>query len=335
MEIVFEDIFISEGYNRSLLVDLTRAKYFLIPNDWGEYIKKNNRSNCFSKLLKTAPELYYFLKENEFICDIDEKLFENFPKLSFNFERPNLGEVLFMQISEINYESVLLLFDLEGISDIGVMRIYLESNFPLEKIEFLLDKIYYLQPAVSIIVHTEIPISFNEKYSSLIQNTFKNNRNYSFFEILENELSFPVFISSIDQLSESCSYNVFVNGVIFIDKFGSMSFGSKEIKYHIDDRIIGDKLKCIQEENSSWNIPLSKVEICKDCEFNRICIDSRIPYAQGNSYGKADCSYNPYLSLWSSDANYRRSSDCGDINEEGEFVVNTHLVENILSICNS
>jgi SPASM domain peptide maturase of grasp-with-spasm system len=49
-----------------------------------------------------------------------------------------------------------------------------------------------------------------------------------------------------------------------------------------------------------WYVTKDRTEVCRDCEFRYMCMDSRIPYQRENGYWyhHQECNYNPYTGTW-------------------------------------
>jgi len=76
----------------------------------------------------------------------------------------------------------------------------------------------------------------------------------------------------------------------------------------------------MNDTNEIAQIIKDKVDICKDCEFRRVCYDTRKPIVRsgGGWYHASECNYNPYICKWSDEEGYRTLAECGVVsNAEG------------------
>lgn len=77
-----------------------------------------------------------------------------------------------------------------------------------------------------------------------------------------------------------------------------------------------------------WGVTKDQVDVCKDCEFRRICPDCRVfikdpanPYSQ-----PAKCTYNPYIARWQGEEGYVPVEECGTYTRKTGFVPDTKLI---------
>lgn len=114
----FTNCLIVDGKNRSLIVDLQRKNYFIIPNSLAEII---NHFNNKMKLLEvfelygkeneeTITEYLDFLFEKEFCIYVNDYEFDQFLPLDINFDPPALITNVIIEISEVtlsNFEKII------------------------------------------------------------------------------------------------------------------------------------------------------------------------------------------------------------------------------------
>ena len=71
-----------------------------------------------------------------------------------------------------------------------------------------------------------------------------------------------------------------------------------------------------------WGITKDQVDVCRDCEFRRICPDCRVFTRQPERHTAhpARCTYNPYIARWEGQEGYVRLDECGAFTDKGYFV---------------
>ncbi|MFD2602561.1 hypothetical protein [Flavobacterium suzhouense] len=123
---------------------------------------------------------------------------------------------------------------------------------------------------------------------------------------------------SLNYLSyfESLENNIYFNKKIFIGKDGEIknSYETEGVVGHInnDDEINLSELLESDEMTKLWHINKEEVAVCRDCEFRRFCVDSRIPVFTDNYWKyNVECAYNPYISKWSHEDGYMSLKDSG------------------------
>lgn len=62
-----------------------------------------------------------------------------------------------------------------------------------------------------------------------------------------------------------------------------------------------------------WRVKKDDIEVCKDCEFRYMCVDSRLPKQKDNGhwYFDTECRYNPYIGKWEDEEGYQTLKECG------------------------
>lgn len=110
MLLLFSDIMPVSGYLRSILIDVSRGKYYLIPNLWYALIVKYNGlitletiNETYSKKFRNqTEELLSFLNSNELIFSVDKSIANQFPEISDNYEYPFDFQNIVIQLSNQN-----------------------------------------------------------------------------------------------------------------------------------------------------------------------------------------------------------------------------------------
>jgi len=115
---------------------------------------------------------------------------------------------------------------------------------------------------------------------------------------------------SINKLlfSETKNYNSYFNRKLFIGEHGEIkcspeseeNFGQIETMYQLLDIVL------IEDFQKYWKVSKDMCDVCKDCEFRRMCVDNRIPHKRndGSYYFVQECNYNPYIAKWKNEDGY-------------------------------
>ena len=80
-----------------------------------------------------------------------------------------------------------------------------------------------------------------------------------------------------------------------------------------------------------WGITKDRVDVCRDCEFRRICPDCRVftRNPERPTAHPARCAYNPYLARWAGQAGYAPVEECGEFTPGG-FVPDAERIARLL-----
>lgn len=77
-----------------------------------------------------------------------------------------------------------------------------------------------------------------------------------------------------------------------------------------------------------WGITKDQVEVCRHCEFRRICPDCRVftRHPERFTAHPVRCTYNPYIASWQGQPGYVPVEQCGEFTTEG-FVPDAERIE--------
>ena len=80
-----------------------------------------------------------------------------------------------------------------------------------------------------------------------------------------------------------------------------------------------------------WGITKDQVDVCRHCEFRRICPDCRVFTRQPErpTAHPARCTYNPYIARWQGQPGYVPVEQCGTFTPEG-FVPDAERIDRVL-----
>jgi SPASM domain peptide maturase of grasp-with-spasm system len=320
-----------KGAVRSIVCDLQRDRYELIPNSLFEILTEHA-----GKPVDTVKAFY----ENEFDDVIDEYFdflttkefglftdsLSGFQPIGLDYREPRVltnaivdfdpGSAhdlpgIVRQLSaelcdsmELRFFYRLSLADLESLikqsfDDCSLRSAEIivgddGSSYTVENIERFLDR---FQRIKRITVHSSGRDQFARTDHALILFTSEEIGS----ELCCGVVSPFYFISNIEMFIESRSHNNCLNRKIGIDKAGnikncpSMAEGYGNIR----DTPLREVLNKA-DFRKKWNITKDEIDTCRDCEFRYICQDCRAYTADSNNiYSKPlKCNYDPYEANW-------------------------------------
>jgi SPASM domain peptide maturase of grasp-with-spasm system len=323
-----------KGVTRSLICDLQRNVFDIIPNDLYDILiafegkTKNEVKVAFENGHdNTIDEYFDFLVEKEYIFFTDTP--DWFPELNMQFDYPfefSNGIIDISSDSEYNLYSALEQYD--GINCKFIeLRFFHSINLDLvqniisflDEMESMITSIGFALPYNAHITEEALKellekfprISYIVIWGAIHQKFIEPIREKSgyliFTEVqLKDETCCGVihpsfFVTNIKNFTEALSYNSCLNRKISVDSLGNIkNCPSMSQSYgNIENTTLKDVSK-IKAFKKYWNITKDDIKVCKDCEFRYICTDCRA-YKENpkDDYSKPlKCGYNPYTSEW-------------------------------------
>lgn len=351
-----------KGYNRSIICDLQKEDYFLIPNSLYDFFNGDifelNLNNKYLDDEKTTINQYIsFLLEKNLIFEINENEIELFPKLDLTWDYPStISNAIFdINNNEFNWEKII-----KQLTAIQCYHIQVRSYsfLDFEQIKEICNIIFS-----SMIFSIEFIVPYNNKIENqnwmvLIEN-FPKIRNVIFYGSERNEIIHSAnngfsgvykvistiksemncgniqseyFSVNIPTFTESNNYNTCLNRKISIDSEGNIkncpscsnSFGN------IKNTTLAEAIEKPGFKDM-WYITKDKIDVCKDCEFRHICTDCRVFIKDPeNIYSQpAKCTYNPYIAKWQNEEGYVSVEECGNYSRETGFVPNKRKINKL------
>ena len=356
---VFDSCKSIKGYNRGIIIDFHRFKYFYVPNTLIDFLNENDRMNLiqikknYIENKEIIEEYLDFSESNEIITFTDYSLTNNFPKmkeefyypgsisniiLDFNLLMYDFGNFLveavnfgarFLQIRFFNKVSCDFLNDiLSRVCDKGLYSIELIINYDdlfENKNLNLITKFNLIQ---NIFCYNSPKNGLEEIYSKQIIHSKQSKINlHQCGYVSKNSFSFTT-----DHFFESKKYNSCLNKKISVDEFGVIKKCPSSIEVlgyvnNFDLNIITN----LNEFSKYDLINKEKIEVCKDCEHIHICTDCRINVSDPkNIFSKPKfCTYNPYISKWDGEEGYKTLAECGVISNENGFSIDHDKIAEI------
>ncbi len=349
---LFSNCISINGYSRSVICDLQMQKYFFIPNFLHKIFISNNNiiSNKIKEIL--PPDIINFLLNKNVIFETDEPSL--FPNINQNFQIPSFITNAIIEVPH-NYNPEKLIKSLNRLNCIAI-QLHFGKEFLLTEIRNFLsyfsdirfitiecfvfwnDNDYNLNNLVSL--YSDFSFSRYIIYNAPQYIKEKNNDSLIFhFQDFSNHVKeiFPLdFIVNTKLFTESQKHNTYFNRKLYIGKNGEIKNASecKEIYGNIKDIKNEDDLKTIigkTEFQKYWFAHKEIIDICKDCEFRHLCVDSRVPIQRENGtwFHHTECQYNPYIAKWQGEENFVSASECGTYDNEKGFVLNKQKVKKL------
>lgn len=310
---------------RSVIYDLERNRFDLIPNILYHLLKEKNKEKK-EEILNRIPEdiqdeYFEFLNGKDYLlperCAEDNRLTPL--DLSWEYPAKITNAVLFLN-GNSNYLSKDLLAQFE---DNGCChyQIIIKSQIYQGKLIQLLSlfkarltkKVELFLPynqAIEQLVNSDFFMKYPYCRTLIMYNSpYKKHTKGSFFNLIftEGELydspgNYSLFYTTIRHFTEAQMHNTYFNRKVIIDEKGFFLLGLREsTRYGNVKGLSLEELVSSEDYTQYWNVRKDKTEVCKDCEFRYMCVDSRIPLKNtttGLFYFDSECSYSPYTCKW-------------------------------------
>ena len=334
---LFSNIYITRGYNRSIICDSQFEKIEIIPNNLYEVVENFKGKNTIEGVIQkygnsneeTIMEYVEFLLDKGwgFLCN--EKEFDLFPEIKEKYFCPYQITNSIIELRSENIEDVLSIV-IPQLEFLGCKHINIVFYEVLDKFNIELLMKFFIGSIVSSIElvfeysplfeEKEFLLYLSKKYERISQIILFNSPRES-FQLSNNELFFHLnytkkkiesfqscgkvepkyFTHSAKSYFESLNYNSCLHKKISIDinkKIKNCPAMEKEF-----GSIYKNKLEDVIRSNNFkklWKINKDKINICQDCEFRHICTDCRAYLERPEDiFSKPlKCGYNPYTNEW-------------------------------------
>lgn len=333
---LFADCKLTKGFLRTLAVDLTRGRTYVLENDAYDFIIQCKTASYINVISKYASEEQQGIQElvsyliSKDLCFFSSEP-QSFPEISEDWDNPSLitnaiididqemhnfdqiipqltslgcHDIQIRFFSALAFDELVKLTELISTSAVKSVEYYVKSSsdFTKKRLRDLTKRFFIIK---NIIIHSHPK---NEAYI-IYTEKFRNNMGNIIFlkQAITGEshcgaVSSHYFVNdNLQFYNEGLKFNSCLNRKIGIDKFGvikncpslRLSFGHyREVS--LEEAIADRNFK------EMWEIPKSKIDVCKDCEYRNICTDCRAyTMDKSNNFAKpAKCSYNPYTGVW-------------------------------------
>lgn len=327
---LYADCTVSDGYTNSLIIDLQRGKYQIVPKTLSLIIKElkfKSISELRNEIEKDS--ISYFDSYLEFLINEEYGFLTNSPnsfltskKLFFN---QNGVELL---IENYNTELNKFLFE----TNLKIVAIFLRIDRIINSIE--LSSILTKISEIKFLEYISVCIDYNDDFKIEILNELAKrfpklgqfhiysspiiesialkeltiefyNYNYQGFKGCGTILP-RHFMANTKLFNLSINHNSCLNMKISIDKDGNIrNCPAMPLSYgNIKDTTLEEALNK-PGFKKYWNLTKDLIEVCKDCEFRYICTDCRA-FTERTHTNKdgldtskpLKCGYDPYTGKW-------------------------------------
>ncbi len=345
---LFADCIPIKGYKRAVIYDLNRKKYVYIPNSMVEFIEEaegESKADIIKKYGEVNVDLVQdyinFLEENEFVFWIPPLIASNFENLNKNWDD---ASQITNAILDIDAKTSYNLNNaLEQLQNLGCKHIILR-NFSIGSIEFYNQLLvpFLASSYLSIEIITEYDNTIKENLVNEFLNSHKRVKAIIFHSAPINKIinekkdlsmgniaytqqkilspndcyhnSIEYFNTCVKLFTEAQLHHSYYNRKVAIDAEGNIkNCASHDIKYgNVNAHKIADII-ATSEFQKLWFVKKDDTEVCKDCEFRYMCVDSRLPKQKedGTWYHEIECNYNPYIAKWKGEMDYISLEECG------------------------
>ncbi|MPT35512.1 MAG: hypothetical protein E2604_10595 [Flavobacterium sp.] len=322
------------GFNRSCIYDLPRNTYDFLPLAIVNklYSFENMNRDTIIDQLDTNEKLWLnYLIEKEYCFFIPQEFKDAFPKINFKWTNPSLISNTIIDISQTTSG-----FDFKIVEELNCKHVLIRiDNYEnLEALYSLLKEKIGTTTFKSIDLHIrKKPDTSFSSFKKSIKKEIKQITDINFYNKKRDTIPSvfsPFFLININIFSESLRFNSYYNRKLYIDKDGNIKNGieGKRIFSNLTKNV--DLAEIVQSKNykNLWNINKDKIDICKDCEFRYMCIDNRTPKKRNNKayYFEEECPYNPYISKWKGDKDYKSLEEIGVISNKIFFSIDLKKV---------
>lgn len=336
-----------EGIKRSIIYDLQREQYTLIPNALFSLLKKFNEHKILEVYKsfeisehKILDSYFNLLIGNEYIFfSKDRFFFKRFPELNLIKEKPcqisnSVIENCSFDKQLVKKINLLLEFNcfnyqLHFVDGFRKSELLTFINFingtPVKYLEFFFDAPEQLIEKgllKELAGTTNVFISlffYNPSYEKKTIISYGKiiliyyNKRYD-FNSNDSRLDLNILNVNYDLFFDSINSNTFLNKKLFVNR-------NNEIKLHPNfKKTFGTlnkfNIEAFLKENivrEYWNLSKYFLPICCKCEFRNMCVDSRLPVKTklGKWYFGNECNYNPFISLWKGELGYKPLKEIG------------------------
>jgi SPASM domain peptide maturase of grasp-with-spasm system len=329
---MFSCCFLVKGYNRALIVDTQRKKYYAIPNALADFLQQVNghslrewaKGNIDKEDLPILDEYVDFLISNEMIFFCSSALeYERFPPMSTDWHYPahisnavveiktQQGIIKFNHFQKsffIPYVQFIIRGSIDSLEELeGYIKLMHYRH--MKGIQVLFDNAQDFAEQELIQLCNKYPFietldAFNSKYDKTLRSlktfiVFTTQKEYS--NTCCGAIGAKHFNPLLQHYTEAQQYNTCLNRKIAIDKDGNIGncLSLKDRYGHIATTSIDDVVFS-KDFQKYWRLKKDDISVCKDCEFRYICTDCRA-YTEDPSditSKPLKCGYDPYTSEW-------------------------------------
>ncbi len=354
-----------KGFNRSIIYDLTRRTFKIIPNFLYEILTQDEGKSKAEILLKYPDDTFvlneYFelLEQEEFAFWIDDTLSPQFPNINFTWHHPSkvINATIEVRRSGQPTEWLDVFSNLEtlGCSYIELRFACSVSNAEIYAVINSIKQTSF--QSISLFLLDGINNCDIKCLEVLCEGLLQLkklkifNATTSFYKKLHPEIKSELilipdtyrprddrklFVVNMQSFSEAQQHNLYFNRklIVSFEKETQEDWTPAHLCY-TDMQSISDKIS-EQPYQELCTISKDKILICNVCEYRYMCLDKRLPQKIADnvwSY-ESECEYNPYLSKWNHEQGFLKLSECGiEIDRQNGIKIDEARLQQALENC--
>ena len=335
--IIAQDCIVVKGFLRSVIYDLGRQRYYFIPHQLGDLIRNKKSLQQLMQFPKDETEQDYatFLSAQEIAIRIPESQEKYFKPLSQSWSYPFGLMRCFLKIENDTPALQAILRKLQDAS-IYELNLVVRSE-QVDDVAQALEQFYF--PGVNLFLYTpadpEQIARLSHQYPALsffvtgseapaVSDQYQPGNNVQY----RAQLPFgkapgpdDMYVT-ISAFTETRLHNLFFNKAIFLKDDGyiydpSWKKSNREFLSYDLEQIDQDAFF-----TTTWNADKNHTDICRSCEFRRMCNDPRVPQKRAGRdeyYHKSPCNYNPFIAKWRNEEGYLSQEELGTISNAAAY----------------
>jgi len=331
---LFGNCFIVNGYCESILYDLENHNYYPIPNDIANILKEiENTEISIDKIEQVYGKksvdikiiLNYFVENNlaHFVSNP-----KNFPKINLEWKSPykienaiiefdnnRLYDVIdtISQLNKLGCQAIEFRFIddfnlkyfldiLNKFTDSSIRSYIIASKYNKQLTTLHYKEFVFKYRRISrLLIFVNSNISHYKKLKeSMSSNSKVIYLKKELIQSMGEKISTNSFVINTNTFIEAQSHNLGLNRKVCIDKNGFIKNFLNHNKTYgkIQDLKIKEVIES-KEFQQKWGISNTKIEKCKDCQYQYMCISNSDIFEQNGKFYKVNsCSFDPYKNLW-------------------------------------
>jgi len=331
-------VILTKGQSRSLLCDIDKNSFHLIPDALYKILSDNNNGFIINELIEKYEKEYDSQKGQkdilsdyfDYLVGSDLLIFTDFPEyyMKINLEWDYPGKIS-NAIIDIEEDGGHVFKFLSELADFGCKFIQIRV-YKKQPNELFLSIFKFIEGSIVEALELYIPFASPDDIETYIEwikiyprirtivifnssdNSIVYKRMAGFGQVVTvkceitnkfscGNINYHYFIPNINTISESLNHNSCLNRKISIDADGNIKNCPSMAQSfgNIRDTTLQEALDH-PEFKKYWNVTKDQIAVCKDCEFRYICTDCRA-YIENpeDMYSKPlKCGYNPYTCEW-------------------------------------
>jgi SPASM domain peptide maturase of grasp-with-spasm system len=331
--LLFSNCILVKGASRSIVCDLQRGTYVIIPNGLYDLLVQFRYSTiaevmsyCGPENRETVQSYFDLLHEHDLIYYSRLPLHENFPALELDWDYPSVvsnviieiadkpaPQDIWQQLSALGCDFVefrilecktIRQLEMEFVSPLMLTKIQLIDIYIPYNMEYTTEALLAFLACFPIVSNLIVFSAPEEIYN------LSNHNCVGYLYFTQQDLSKHIhcgkiredyFSINIPHYTESLAHNTCLNRKIAIDAEGNIKNcpSMKESYGNIKDTTLEEAI-AKPGFKKFWNMTKDQITKCKDCEFRHICTDCRAYTDNPEDIYSAPlkCGYDPYTCTW-------------------------------------